>query len=191
MASDNKTLGNFQLTNIPPARRGVPQIEVKFDIDANGIVNVTAKDLGTNKEQSITITSSTNLSDEEIDRMMKEAEANKEADAKRKEEAEIRNDAEQMVFGAEKALKDFGDKVKDDEKSKVEDAVKKVKDALEKDDTDEIKSTSEELSKVVMELSSRVYQEQAKESQAQAENASNESSTETDSKVKDAEFEEK
>ena len=191
MAADNKTLGHFQLTNIPPAPRGVPQIEVSFDIDANGIVNVKAKDLGTNKEQAITITSSSNLTDEEIDKMVKEAEANKEADTKRKEEAEIRNDAEQMVFGAEKALKDFGDKVKDDEKSKVEDAVKKVKDALEKDDTDEIKSTSEELSKVVMELSSRVYQEQAKESQAQAENASNESSTETDSKVKDAEFEEK
>ena len=191
MAADNKTLGHFQLTNIPPAPRGVPQIEVSFDIDANGIVNVKAKDLGTNKEQAITITASSNLSEEEIDKMMKEAEANKEADAKRKEEAEIRNDAEQMVFGAEKALKDFGDKVKDDEKTKIEDAVKKVKDALEKDDTDEIKSSSEELSKVVMELSSRVYQEQAKESQAQAENASNESSTDNDSKVKDAEFEEK
>ena len=191
MAADNKTLGRFELTNIPPAPRGVPQIEVTFDIDSNGIVNVKAKDLGTNKEQSITITSNTNLTDEEIDKMVKEAEANKEADAKRKEEAEIRNDAEQMVFGAEKALKDFGDKVKDDEKTKIEDAVKKVKDALEKDDTDEIKSSSEELSKVVMELSSRVYQEQAKESQAQAENASNESSTDNDSKVKDAEFEEK
>ena len=191
MAADNKTLGHFQLTNIPPAPRGVPQIEVSFDIDANGIVNVKAKDLGTNKEQAITITASSNLSEEEIDKMMKEAEANKEADAKRKEEAEIRNDAEQMVFGAEKALKDFGDKVKDDEKTKIEDAVKKVKDALEKDDTDEIKSSSEELSKVVMELSSRVYQEQAKESQAKAENASNESSTDNDSKVKDAEFEEK
>ena len=190
-AADNKTLGHFQLTNIPPAPRGVPQIEVSFDIDANGIVNVKAKDLGTNKEQAITITASSNLSEEEIDKMMKEAEANKEADAKRKEEAEIRNDAEQMVFGAEKALKDFGDKVKDDEKTKIEDAVKKVKDALEKDDTDEIKSSSEELSKVVMELSSRVYQEQAKESQAKAENASNESSTDNDSKVKDAEFEEK
>ena len=191
MAADNKTLGHFQLTNIPPAPRGVPQIEVSFDIDANGIVNVKAKDLGTNKEQAITITASTNLTDEEIDKMMKEAEANKEADAKRKEEAEIRNDAEQMVFGAEKALKDFGDKVKDDEKTKVEDAVKKVKDALEKDDTDDIKSSSEELSKVVMDLSSRVYQEQAKESQAAAENNSDDSSTENDSKVKDAEFEEK
>ena len=186
MAADNKTLGHFQLTNIPPAPRGVPQIEVSFDIDANGIVNVKAKDLGTNKEQAITITASSNLSEEEIDKMMKEAEANKEADAKRKEEAEIRNDAEQMVFGAEKALKDFGDKVKDDEKTS-----KIPMEEIEKDDTDEIKSSSEELSKVVMELSSRVYQEQAKESQAKAENASNESSTDNDSKVKDAEFEEK
>ena len=105
MASDNKTLGNFQLTNIPPAPRGIPQIEVTFDIDANGIVNVKAKDLGTNKEQSITITSSTNLSDEEIDKMMKEAEANKEADEKRKEEADARNEADSMIFATEKAIK--------------------------------------------------------------------------------------
>ena len=110
MAADNKTLGRFQLTNIPPAPRGVPQIEVKFDIDANGIVNVTAKDLGTNKEQSITITSSTNLSDDEIERMRKEAEENKEADKKRKEEADTRNEAEQTIFATEKAIKDLGDK---------------------------------------------------------------------------------
>ena len=195
MAADNKTMGRFQLTNIPPAPRGVPQIEVSFDIDANGIVNVKAKDLGTNKEQAITITSSTNLSDEEIDRMMKEAEANKEADNKRKEEAEIKNDAEQMVFAAEKTLKDFGDKVKDDEKEEVEKLVKKTKDALEKDDVDDIKSASEELSKKVMDVSSRIYQEQAAESQKAAENSNNDSSDESgDSKkdnVKDADFEEK
>ena len=111
MAADNKTLGNFQLTNIPPAPRGIPQIEVTFDIDANGIVNVKAKDLGTQKEQSITITSSTNLSDDEIDKMVKEAEENREADEKRKEEADTRNDAEQMIFATEKAIKDLGDKV--------------------------------------------------------------------------------
>ena len=192
MAMDNKTLGHFQLTNIPPAPRGVPQIEVTFDIDANGIVNVKAKDLGTNKEQAITITASSNLSDEEIDRMMKEAEANKEADAKRKEEAEIRNDAEQMVFATEKTLKDFGDKVKDDEKEKLEDLTKKVKDALEGDDTDEIKKASEELSNAVMELSSRVYQEQAAESQANAENGNaSDDEEEPKSNVKDADFEEK
>ena len=106
MAADNKTLGNFQLTNIPPAPRGIPQIEVKFDIDANGIVNVTAKDLGTNKEQSITITSSTNLTDDEIDKMVKEAEANKEADEKRKAEADVKNEAESMIFATEKAIKE-------------------------------------------------------------------------------------
>ncbi|MDE5631003.1 MAG: molecular chaperone DnaK, partial [Bacilli bacterium] len=116
MASDNKTLGRFQLTDIPPARRGVPQIEVTFDIDANGIVNVKAKDLGTNKEQKITITSNTNLSDEEIDKMMKEAEANKEADEKRRELADAKNDAEQSIFAAEGAIRDLGDKVSDDEK---------------------------------------------------------------------------
>ncbi len=203
MAMDNKTLGHFQLTNIPPAPRGVPQIEVSFDIDANGIVNVKAKDLGTNKEQAITITASSNLSDEEIDRMMKEAEANKEADNKRKEEAEIRNDAEQMVFATEKTLKDFGDKVKDDEKEDVEKLLKEAKEALEGDDINEIKSTSEKLSEKVMEVSTRVYQEQAKESQAAAENASNDKETEDEEetsktkksgkkdKVKDAEFEEK
>ena len=194
MAADNKTLGHFQLTNIPPAPRGVPQIEVSFDIDANGIVNVKAKDLGTNKEQAITITSSSNLSDEEIDRMMKEAEANKEADNKRKEEAEIKNDAEQMVFAAEKALKDFGDKVKDDEKEEIEKLVKNTKDALEKNDVDDIKSASEELSKKVMDLSSRVYQEKAAESQKAQENNTSDDSDSSDSKkekVKDADFEEK
>ena len=120
MAADNKTLGNFQLTNIPPAPRGVPQIEVSFDIDANGIVNVKAKDLGTNKEQSITITSSTNLSDDEIDKMVKEAESNKAADEKRKDEADTRNEAEQTIFMTEKAIKDLGDKVDKDDKKESE-----------------------------------------------------------------------
>ena len=198
MAADNKTLGNFQLSNIPPAPRGVPQIEVSFDIDANGIVNVKAKDLGTNKEQAITITASSNLSDDEIDKMMKEAEANKEADNKRKEEAEVRNDAEQMVFAAEKSIKDFGDKVKDDEKEEIEKLIKNTKDALEKDDNDDIKKASEELSSKVMELSSRIYQEQASENQKASEqaSASEEKTDEEDTKskkdkVKDAEFEEK
>src|SRR5574344_1298472 len=198
MAADNKTLGRFELTNIPPAPRGVPQIEVSFDIDANGIVNVKAKDLGTNKEQAITITASSNLSDDEIDKMMKEAEANKEADNKRKEEAEVRNDAEQMVFAAEKSIKDFGDKVKDDEKEEIEKLIKNTKDALEKDDNDDIKKASEELSSKVMELSSRIYQEQASENQKASEQAtaSEEKTDEEDTKskkdkVKDAEFEEK
>ena len=193
MAQDNKTLGHFQLANIPPAPRGVPQIEVSFDIDANGIVNVKAKDLGTNKEQAITITASSNLSDEEIDKMMKEAEANKEADKKRKEEAEIKNDAEQMIFGAEKAMKDFGDKVSDSEKEEVEKLIKETKDALEKDDTDEIKKASEKLSEKVMEVSSKVYQAQAEASQKEAENTESKEAEKSDKKdnVKDAEFEEK
>ena len=124
MAADNKTLGRFQLDNIPPAPRGVPKIEVTFKIDENGIVNVTAKDLGTNKEQSITITSSTNLSDDEIERMRKEAEENKEADEKRKEEVEIRNEAEQMVFQTEKAIKDLGDKADKKEVEAAQDLIK-------------------------------------------------------------------
>ena len=127
MAADNKTLGRFQLLNIPPAPRGVPQIEVTFDIDANGIVNVKAKDLGTNKEQSITITSNTNLTDEEIDKMMKEAEANKEADEKRKAEADTRNEADQTIFACEKAVKDLGEKLTDTEKKETEDLIADLK----------------------------------------------------------------
>ena len=158
MASDNKTLGNFQLTNLPPAKRGVPQIEVTFDIDANGIVNVKAKDLGTGKEQSITITSSTNLSDEEIDKMMKEAEANKEADEKKKEEAEVRNNADSMIFSTEKALEDLGDKVDSSDKEKAEKLVKELKELMEGNDTDKIKEKTDELQKVAMDLAAKVYQ---------------------------------
>ena len=187
MASDNKTLGNFQLTNIPPARRGVPQIEVKFDIDANGIVNVTAKDLGTNKEQSITITSSTNLSDEEIDRMMKEAEANKEADEARKQEAEIRNEADSSIFTTEKALSDLGDKVDKKDKEKAEELIADLKKALEGTDIDEIKKTSEELNKVAMDLAGKVYEQAAKEAQANT----SEDNNDDHETVEDATYEEK
>ena len=191
MASDNKTLGNFQLTNIPPARRGVPQIEVKFDIDANGIVNVTAKDLGTNKEQSITITSSTNLSDEEIDKMVKEAEANKEADEKRKEEAEIRNEADSSVFACEKALNDLGDKVDKKDKEKAENLIEEVKKALEGSDTDEIKKKTEELNKVAMDLAGKVYEQAAKEAGANSASENNNNSDDDHEKVEDATYEEK
>ena len=191
MASDNKTLGNFQLTNLPPARRGVPQIEVKFDIDANGIVNVTAKDLGTNKEQSITITSSTNLSDEEIDKMMKEAEANKEADEKRKQEAEIRNEADSSVFATEKALSDLGDKVDSNDKEKAEKLIEEVKKALEGTDVDEIKKKTEELNKVAMDLAGKVYEQAAKEAQAKEGNNPDSKSDDDHEKVEDATYEEK
>ena len=174
MADDNKTLGRFQLNNIPPAPRGVPQIEVTFNIDSNGIVNVSAKDLGTNKEQSITITSSTNLSDEEVERMRKEAEEYKEADDKRKEEAEVKNEAEQIVFQTEKAIKDLGDKADKKDVEAAEDLIKDLKAALEKGDVDEIKKAKEELEEKAMALSAKVYEEAAKKRQAEeGEEASN------------------
>ena len=191
MAADNKTLGRFSLTNIPPAPRGVPQIEVKFEIDANGIVNVTAKDLGTNKEQSITITSSTNLSDDEIDKMRKEAEENKEADAKRKEEAEVRNEAEQMVFQTEKAIKDLGDKVSDKEKEEAEDLIKDLKKALEDGDIDEIKKEKEKLQEKAMALASKVYEQAAKDrASASEEKEDEEEKPKKNKKKKDDDVEE-
>ena len=193
MAADNKTLGNFQLTNIPPAPRGVPQIEVKFDIDANGIVNVTAKDLGTNKEQSITITSSTNLSDDEIDKMVKEAEANKEADEKRKAEADVKNDAESMIFATEKALKDLGDKVDKKDKKEAEEKLEELKKAMESNDTDDIKKKTESLNEVAMRLATKVYEEAAKEKQTETKSEEKDESSKKDSKddVEEANYEEK
>lgn len=193
MAADNKTLGNFQLSGIPAAPRGVPQIEVTFDIDANGIVNVKAKDLGTNKEQAITITASTNLTDEEIDKMVKEAEASKEEDNKRKEEAELRNDAEQLVFQTEKSLKDLGDKVDKKEKEEAEDLIKDVREALDKNDIDEIKEKKEKLQEKAMALATKVYENIQKEQQA---NNTEESDSKKDKKskdddVKEADYEEK
>ena len=163
MAADNKTLGNFQLANIPPAPRGVPKIEVTFDIDANGIVNVKAKDLGTNKEQSITITSSPNLTDEEVEKMRKEAEENKEADNKRKEEAEIKNEAEQMVFQTEKSIKDLKDKISDKEKEEAEDLIKDLKDALKDGDIEKIKKEKDKLQEKAMALATKVYEQASKE----------------------------
>ena len=165
MAADNKTLGRFQLTDIPAAPRGIPQIEVKFDIDANGIVNVTAKDLGTNKEQHITITSNTNLTDEEIDKMMKEAEANKEADEKKKQEADSRNEAEQAIFTTEKSIKDLGDKLTEDEKKTTEELISDLKKALEGNNIDEIKEKTAKLNEKAMEYATRIYQEQAAQNQ--------------------------
>ena len=188
MAADNKTLGNFQLTNIPAAPRGVPQIEVTFDIDANGIVNVKAKDLGTGKEQSITITSSTNLSDDEIERMRKEAEENKEADAKRKEEADLKNEAEQVIFQTESSLKELGDKVDKKEKETAEKQKDELKKALEKGDLEDIKKKKEALNETMMKLATKVYEEAAKAQQASDNNNDTEKK---DNDVKDAEYEEK
>ena len=189
MAADNKTLGNFQLTNIPAAPRGVPQIEVTFDIDANGIVNVKAKDLGTGKEQSITITSSTNLSDDEIERMRKEAEENKEADAKRKEEADLKNEAEQVIFQTESSLKELGDKVDKKEKEKAEKQKEELKKALEKGDLEDIKKKKEALNETMMKLATKVYEEAAKAQQQASDN--NNDTEKKDNDVKDAEYEEK
>ena len=189
MAADNKTLGRFQLTNIPPAPRGVPQIEVTFDIDANGIVNVKAKDLGTNKEQSITITSSTNLSDEEIDRMVKEAEKNKEEDEKRKALVDARNESEQLINATEKAIKDLGDKVDAKDKEKAETLIKELKEVCEKDSTEDINKKKDELNEVAMSLATKVYEEAAKANQNAS--ASNDTEDKKDDNIKDAEFEEK
>ncbi len=184
MAADNKTLGRFQLTDIVPAPRGVPQIEVKFDIDANGIVNVTAKDLGTNKEQKITITSNTTLSEDEIDKMVKDAEANREADNKRKEKADAKNEAEQMIFQTEKAIKDLGDKIDEKEKSEAEEAIEDLKKALESDNVEDIKSKCSKLQEKTYALAAKVYQQQAPQQEA------GKDEPKTDD-VKEAQYEEK
>ena len=188
MASDNKTLGRFQLTNIPPAPRGVPQIEVTFDIDANGIVNVKAKDLGTGKEQAITITASTNLSDEEIEKMRKEAEENKDADEKKKALADARNEADQMIFTTEKAIKDLGDKVDAKDKDAAEKLVSDLKKELESEDVDKIKDATSKLQEEAMKLGAKVYEEANKKAQ---EEASTKSDKSNEDEVVDAEFEEK
>lgn len=159
MAGDNKTLGRFQLVGIPPAPRGVPQIEVKFDIDVNGIVHVSAKDMGTGKEQQITITASTNLDDAEIDDMVKKAEQFAEEDKKRREEAEVINKADSLVYQAEKTISDLGDKISSDDKDKINKAKDELKKALEGKDLEEIKGKTEELTKVIYDTTSKIYQQ--------------------------------
>ena len=189
MANDNKTLGRFQLSDIPPAPRGIPQVEVSFDIDKNGIVNVRAKDLGTNKEQTITIKSSTGLSDEEIEKMVKEAELNAEADQKRKEEVELRNEADQLVFTTEKTVKDLEGKVDEAEVQKANEAKDELKAAIEKNDLDEIRAKKDALQEIVQNLSVKLYEEAAKQAQA-AGGAEGNGSNDKDDNVVDAEFEE-
>ena len=161
MAADNITLGRFQLTGIPPAPRGLPQIQVTFDIDANGIVNVSAKDLGTGKEQKITITSSTGLKEEEIERMIKDAERFAEEDKKKKEKIEAKNKADSLIYQTEKMLSDLKDKISKDDEDKIKREVENVKAALESDDTDRIQKATDDLTKVFYDISSRLYQQSA------------------------------
>jgi len=161
MAADNITLGRFQLTGIPPAPRGVPQIQVTFDIDANGIVNVSAKDLGTGKEQKITITSSSGLKEEEIQRMVKDAERFAEEDKKKKEKIETKNKADSLVYQTEKMLSDLKDKISEDDKAKIKKEVENVKAALESDDTERIQKATDDLTKVFYDISSKLYQNNA------------------------------
>ena len=189
MASDNKTLGRFQLSDIPPAPRGVPQIEVTFDIDKNGIVNVTAKDLGTQKQQKITIESSSSLTDADIDRMVKEAEANAEADAKRKEEADVRNEADQLSFQADKALEEAKDKVDQSLLDNIKAKNDTLKEAIKNNNLEEIKAAKDELNKAVQEMTMKLY-EQANAAGAQGTDAGATSSNNDDDTI-DADFTEK
>ncbi|WP_174613856.1 molecular chaperone DnaK [Virgibacillus ihumii] len=188
MAADNKTLGRFQLTDIPPAPRGVPQIEVSFDIDANGIVSVRAKDKGTNKEQSITIKSSSGLSDEEVEQMVKDAEENAEADKKRREEIELRNEADQLIFTTDKTIKDLGENVSEDEKQKAEDAKAELQKAIEADDLDQIKEKKDALQEQVQQLSVKMYEQMQQEQQAQQ--GSEETGSGSADDVEDADYKE-
>ena len=191
MAADNKTLGRFQLTDIPAAPRGVPQIEVTFDIDKNGIVNVSAKDLGTKKEQTITIKSSSGLTDEEIDRMVKDAEANAEADKARREEADLRNEVDQLIFTTDKTLGELKDKVSEEEIKQAEAARDDLKAAVEANDLDDMKVKRDALNEVVQNLTVKLYEQAAQEAQA-AEGAEGAEGAEAGSSddVVDAEFEE-
>lgn len=191
MAADNKTLGRFQLTDIPPAPRGVPQIEVTFDIDKNGIVHVKAKDLGTNKEQAITIKSSTGLSEEEIQKMVKEAEENAEQDKKRKEEAELRNEADQLVFTTEKTLKEVEGKVDAAEVNKAKEAKDELKKAIEKNDLNEIRAKKDALQEIIQNLSVKLYEQASKQAGAsQGGSSSTDGGGKKDDNVVDADFEE-
>ena len=192
MAADNKLLGNFDLVGIPPAPRGVPHIEVTFDIDANGIVNVSAKDKGTGKEQQIKIQASGGLSEEEIDKMVKEAEANAEADKKKREGVDVKNQADTMIHSAEKNLKEFGDKVSEQEKSAIENDIKALKEAVASDDTDKIKSGLEALTQSSMKLGEAMYKAQQQDAPNPNEPSDNTAagSDQNNEKVVDAEFEE-
>jgi len=203
MSTDNKSLGRFILDGIPPAPRGIPQIEVTFDIDANGILNVTAKDKATGKEQSIHIEGSSGLSKEEIEKLKQEADLHKEEDEKKKENIEIKNNAESLIYTTEKTLKDAGEKVPSDLKTKIEDKAKELKESLKKDDLDEIKAKTEELSKSIQEVSTHLYQKQKSEEEKKPESEKSDEKPKEDKEdkedkenkekkdAKDADYEEK
>ena len=190
MAADNKLLGNFELVGIPPAARGTPQIEVTFDIDANGIVSVSAKDKGTGKEQKIQIQASGGLSDEEIQKMVKDAEANKEADKKKRETVDVRNQADSLIFSTEKSLKEHGDKISAEEKKSIESALSDLRNSLKGTDTEEVKKKTQTLIQVSMKLGEAVYKNQQK-TQAKKTGTGKEDKSKTDNKenVVDADFE--
>jgi len=192
VASGNTTLGRFQLVGIPPAPRGIPQIEVTFDIDANGIMNVSAKDMGTGKEQAITITAPNKLSEDEIEQKVKEAEMHAEEDKKRQEEVQIRNDADSMIYTSEKTLEELGDKVQADQKTRIEELVKELRELVAGDDLEAIKSKTEELTKVVQEVGAAIYQ-QAQQAQAEQQQGPPGSDTQGpgDEDAVDAEYEKK
>ena len=194
MAQDNRTLGRFELVGIPPAPRGLPQIEVTFDIDANGIVHVSAKDLGTGKEQSIRITASSGLNDAEIDKLVKEAEAHAEEDKKKKELIEARNQADSFIYSVEKNVKEFGDKIDASEKAKIEDGIAKLKKAIEGDDLQAITAAQEELTNASHKLAEAMYAKTAQqsagaESQGSAGQGAQENAGRKEDDVVDADFE--
>jgi molecular chaperone DnaK len=188
MAADNVSLGMFNLTGIPPAPRGVPQIEVTFDIDANGILNVSAKDLATNKEQKITITASTKLSDEEKERMVKDAEQFAEQDLKKKEEAEVRNNADALLYTVEKTKKDLGDKISKESSDKLDVAVKALREELAGKDVEKIKTKSEEVTRVLQEVGTVAYQQAAQGSGQQQEGQKEAPEDSKGEKVVDADY---
>ena len=188
MAADNKTLGRFQLSGIPLAPRGVPQIEVKFDIDANGIVHVSAKDLGTGKSQTITISGGSGLTEEEIQKMVKEAEENAASDKARKEEADLRNECDQIKFAVKKSMEDLGDEVTAEEKTAVEEAEKALDKALNGNDLEEIKAKKAELEKAAQSIAVKAYQKVQKEQEQNNNNNDNNSSSNDDGSV-NADFE--
>lgn len=185
MAADNKLIGNFDLIGIPPAPRGIPQVEVTFDIDANGIVNVAAKDLGTGKQQQITITGSSNLNKDDIERMKKEAEKHAEDDKKRFEKAETKNQAETVAFTVEKMLSEHSDKIDKDTKEKIEAKIKELKEAITADDSEQMRKRMDELNKLAQEIGTKIYQEAAKKQEEKK------AGKKSDEKVVDAEFEDK